>query len=90
MLHLKKKKIFSTEPKTFNEPSSCLDHPGFEKRARSLLVVVSTAPTTNYENFTERVRLYNTKEPFFFPTPTVFKNVSYVKVRALVLAIYFC
>ncbi|XP_073983088.1 receptor-type guanylate cyclase Gyc76C-like isoform X2 [Rhodnius prolixus] len=74
------------KPKTFNEPSSCLDHPGFEKRARSLLVVVSTAPTTNYENFTERVRLYNTKEPFFFPTPTVFKNVSYVKFVSIYAA----
>lgn len=57
----------------------------FLKRARSLLVVVSTPPTNNYENFTEKVREYNTKEPFNFSLPMLFSNNNYIKVRPLIL-----
>ncbi|KAJ0180455.1 hypothetical protein K1T71_003859 [Dendrolimus kikuchii] len=44
----------------------CADTPEFKKRAQSLLVVVSSEPSGNYENFTERVRKYNAMKPFNF------------------------
>lgn len=47
-------------------------------RARSLLVVVSTPPTENYEIFTTKVREYNAKEPFNFTTPPLFNNFQKV------------
>ncbi|KAK9512964.1 hypothetical protein O3M35_001263 [Rhynocoris fuscipes] len=74
------------KPGDFNEPRSCHDQPGFEKRARSLLVVVSTPPTLNYEKFTEEVRNYSAQEPFNFTTPSVFRNVSYVKFVSIYAA----
>lgn len=52
----------------------------FLKRARSLLVVVSTPPTQNYEDFTEKVGEYNTREPFNFSTPKLFFNKNFAKV----------
>uniref|UniRef100_T1GN08 Uncharacterized protein n=1 Tax=Megaselia scalaris TaxID=36166 RepID=T1GN08_MEGSC len=56
----------------------CDESETFKRRARSLLVVVSTPPTENYENFTKIVREYNAKEPFNFTTPSLFhlKNIS--------------
>ncbi|XP_058808902.1 receptor-type guanylate cyclase Gyc76C-like isoform X2 [Phymastichus coffea] len=44
----------------------------FLKRARSLMVVASTPPTQNYEEFTQKVRNYSNKEPFNFPVPERF------------------
>lgn len=41
-------------------------------RAKSLLVVVSTPPTENYEIFTKKVQEYNSKDPFNFTTPSMF------------------
>lgn len=51
------------------------------KRARSLLVVVSTPPITKYNEFTEKVREYNTLPPFEFniggfPHKTYLKYIS--------------
>lgn len=48
---------------------SCNEVGNFKQRARSLLVIVSSPPTNNYEVFTEKVRAYNTKLPFNFSTP---------------------
>lgn len=58
----------------------CDETEAFKRRARSLLVVVSTPPTENYENFTKIVREYNAKEPFNFTTPSLFhiNNISKV------------
>lgn len=60
----------------------CDESETFKRRARSLLVVVSTPPTENYENFTKIVREYNAKEPFNFTTPSLFhlKNISKVSI----------
>jgi hypothetical protein len=56
---------------------SCQEIDGFTKRARSLIVVVSTPPNTIYKEFTDKVRIYNTKEPFGFSAP-IFPNKSFV------------
>jgi guanylate cyclase, other len=50
-----------------NRYKSCDEIEGFKKRARSLIVVVSTPPETKYSNFTEQVRTYNHAEPFNAP-----------------------
>ncbi|KAL5292996.1 hypothetical protein ACFFRR_011640 [Megaselia abdita] len=66
----------------------CDESETFKRRARSLLVVVSTPPTENYENFTKIVREYNAKEPFNFTTPSLFhlNNISkYVSIYAAYL-----
>jgi len=44
------------------------DYDSLVKRVKSLFVVVPTAPTEHYKNFSERVREYNKKEPFDFKT----------------------
>lgn len=49
-----------------------------KKRARSLLVVVSTPPTENYGTFTAKVKEYNDKEPFNFHTPVIFRDYEKV------------
>ncbi|XP_013186534.2 receptor-type guanylate cyclase Gyc76C isoform X2 [Amyelois transitella] len=46
----------------------------FRKRAQSLLVVVSSEPASTYEQFTAKVRQYNSMKPFSFPLPAVFNN----------------
>lgn len=46
---------------------SCPNTEEFKKRAQSLLVVVSSEPSSSYEDFTKRVRKYNSLEPFKFP-----------------------
>lgn len=70
------------EPEVFGKYSSCIDHQkDFESRGKSLLVVVPTAPTENYKNFTDLVRIYNEKEPFNFTSPKVFDVKNYQKVR---------
>lgn len=74
------KKIIS-EPAILDKYDSCEnnDFNGLLKRGRSLFVVVPTAPTENYESFTEKVRYYNSKEPFNFGTSVLLK--SFEKVR---------
>lgn len=58
----------------------------FKQRARSLLVIVSSPPAENYENFTVKVRDYNKREPFNFSTPGVLANyVKYVSIYAAYL-----
>lgn len=70
----------------FTKLTSC-DMDKIRARARSLLVVVSTPPTENYENFTTKVREYNGKEPFNFLTPNVFRD--YQKVLINFVFIFF-
>lgn len=71
-------------PAMFNDVQNCHEIPDFEKRAKSLLVVVTTPPIQDYQNFTEQVRLRNTMKPFNFPpfnfpTSRASLNVSYIK-----------
>lgn len=64
----------------FDMSNSCLEERNFLKRARSLLVISASPPSpTQYEVFTKKVLEFTSKDPFRFPTPSVFKNVSYVK-----------
>lgn len=69
----------------FSKYKSCQEIEGFTKRARSLLVVVSTPPATKYEEFTDKVRKYNTKPPFEFATP-FFPNKQFVKFVSIYAA----
>lgn len=69
----------------FSKYKSCKEIEGFTKRARSLIVVVSTPPTTKYEEFTDKVRTYNTKPPFEFATP-FFPNKQFVKFVSIYAA----
>lgn len=64
---------------------SCHEIHGFTKRARSLIVVVSTPPNSIYEEFTDKVRIYNTRSPFFFANP-VFPNKTFVKFISIYAA----
>lgn len=86
---LKNQKLFREAQKYLFKPDQlhklqkCSEIENFEKRGRSLLVVVSTPPTENYEKFTEKVREYNTKEPFNFMLPVLFNN--YIKVNIVCL-----
>lgn len=72
-----------SEPDTFDKYKNCeeqTDFGGFKKRAQSLFIVVPTAPTENYENFTNQVREYNTKDPFNFHTSeylNIFEKVNF-------------
>ncbi|KAF5298140.1 hypothetical protein FQA39_LY02564 [Lamprigera yunnana] len=74
-------------PHVFDKYTSCEKHQtDFLKRGRSLLVVVSTKPSQSYENFTEIVRDYNTKEPFNFGTPTFLLTQNYHKFVSIYAA----
>lgn len=66
-------------PETINTMSTCHHVPNFFKRAQSLLVIVSTPPTENYEEFTNEVRKYTSSEPFNFMMPEIF-NKKFAKV----------
>lgn len=44
------------------------------------MVVASTPPTQNYEEFTQKVRNYSSKEPFNFPVPERFLMDKFEKV----------
>lgn len=75
------KSNFFSEPEVLSKYNSCHEHQhNFDKRGKSLFVIVPTAPTDNYEKFTERVREYNTKEPFNFPVPKIFQSYNIQKV----------
>lgn len=78
-----KKYLYRVEQ--FSKYKSCQEIEGFTKRARSLLVVVSTPPATKYEEFTDKVRKYNTKPPFEFATP-FFPNKQFVKFVSIYAA----
>ncbi|RWS24135.1 hypothetical protein B4U80_02047, partial [Leptotrombidium deliense] len=53
---------------------STMDMPESEKKAgleasRSLLVIVSSPPQEDYSQFEDKVREYNSRQPFSFPSP---------------------
>ncbi|KAI5641792.1 adenylate and guanylate cyclase catalytic domain-containing protein [Phthorimaea operculella] len=66
---------------------SCPNTDEFRKRARSLLVVVSSEPSAaNYIDFTRDVRAYNDKPPFGFKLPAVIQNLNYNKFVSIYAA----
>lgn len=67
------------EPEHFDNLRNCLEPKDFLKRARSLMVVVSTPPTQNYEEFTKKVREYSSKEPFNFVIPELLRKYEKVE-----------
>ncbi|XP_052890825.1 receptor-type guanylate cyclase Gyc76C-like isoform X1 [Anopheles moucheti] len=66
---------------------NCMDLPGnFERRSKSLLMVVASEPLPTFEAFTNKVREYTQKEPFFFKQPSLFHQfVKYVSIYAAYL-----
>ena len=50
-----------------------------------MIVVVSTPPTKNYEEFTAKVRVFNEKQPFEFRNPS-FPNKQFVKFVSIYAA----
>ncbi|XP_055316758.1 receptor-type guanylate cyclase Gyc76C-like [Sitodiplosis mosellana] len=74
------------KPDQLTKLQRCNEIDNFAKRGRSLLVVVATPPTENYEKFTEKVREYNTKAPFNFTLPVLFNNYTkFVSIYAAYL-----
>ncbi|XP_018335565.1 receptor-type guanylate cyclase Gyc76C [Agrilus planipennis] len=68
------------KPETFTKYSNCISHQkDFLKRGRSLLVVVSTQPSQNFQEFANRVNEYNKREPFGFDVPDKFALRNYSK-----------
>lgn len=74
------------KPDVVEKMTSCDESDSFMKRARSLLIVVSTPPTENYENFTAKVREYNTMEPFNFSLPKLFHTNNFFKFVSIYAA----
>ncbi|XP_017767090.1 PREDICTED: receptor-type guanylate cyclase Gyc76C-like [Eufriesea mexicana] len=71
------------KPDHFDNLRNCMEPKDFLKRARSLMVVVSTPPTQNYEEFTKKVREYSSKEPFNFVIPELLRKYEkYVSIHA--------
>ncbi len=69
-----------------NKYKKCDEIEGFKKRARSLIVVVSTPPTQNYKDFTEKVRNYNVGPPFNIKVPTLLsKFETFISIYAAYL-----
>ncbi|XP_011864194.1 PREDICTED: guanylate cyclase 32E-like [Vollenhovia emeryi] len=74
------------KPEHFDHLKNCLEPKDFLKRARSLMVVVSTPPTQNYEEFTKKVRHYSSIEPFNFQVPELLRKYEkYVSIYAAYL-----
>ena len=46
--------------------------------AQSLLMIVTTRPDENFDNFSQQVRKYNKQQPFNFTEPEIFNK--YVRV----------
>lgn len=70
------------EPEHFDTLKNCLEPKDFLKRARSLMVVVSTPPTQNYGEFTKKVQEYSSKEPFNFVIPPLLRKYEKVFLDA--------
>lgn len=69
------------EPEHLDTWKDCMEPKDFLKRARSLMVVVSTPPTQNYEEFTKKVREHSAKEPFNFVIPELLRKYEKVLFR---------
>ncbi|XP_021202770.2 receptor-type guanylate cyclase Gyc76C-like [Bombyx mandarina] len=63
----------------------CPNTPEFKKRAQSLLVIVSSEPSPEYQEFTAKVRKYNSLEPFNFPDVFGSKYNKFVSIYAAYL-----
>jgi guanylate cyclase, other len=79
-----KKYLYRVEQ--LSKHKTCSEIEGLMKRARSLLVVVSTPPTTKYDLFTAKVREYNALPPFEFVSPTFPPNKRFVKYISIYAA----
>ncbi|XP_047343121.1 receptor-type guanylate cyclase Gyc76C-like isoform X2 [Vespa velutina] len=74
------------KPEHLDSMENCLEPKDFLKKARSLMVVASTPPTQNYEEFTKKVREYSNKEPFNFVIPELLRKYEkYVSIHAAYL-----
>ncbi|KAK2576982.1 hypothetical protein KPH14_011945 [Odynerus spinipes] len=74
------------KPEHLDTLKNCLEPKDFLKKARSLMVVASTPPTQNYEEFTKKVREYSSKEPFNFIIPELLRKYEkYVSIHAAYL-----
>ncbi|KAF7418477.1 hypothetical protein HZH68_001130 [Vespula germanica] len=74
------------KPEHLDSVENCLEPKDFLKKARSLMVVASTPPTQNYEEFTKKVREYSNKEPFNFVIPELLRKYEkYVSIHAAYL-----
>ncbi|XP_011254352.1 receptor-type guanylate cyclase Gyc76C [Camponotus floridanus] len=74
------------KPEDFDKAKNCLEPKDFLKKARSLMVVVSTPPTQNYGEFTKKVQEYSSKEPFNFVIPPLLRKYEkYVSIYAAYL-----
>ncbi|XP_063921313.1 receptor-type guanylate cyclase Gyc76C-like isoform X1 [Zophobas morio] len=76
------------KPEVFAKYDSCdkNDYNGLIKRGRSLFVVVPTAPTVKYAEFTKDVNAYNSKEPFNFETSKILLSKSFEKYVSIYAA----
>ncbi|XP_011308844.1 guanylate cyclase 32E isoform X2 [Fopius arisanus] len=79
-------KKYLWKPEDYDKLNNCLEPKDFLKRARSLMVVTSSPPTQNYEEFTKKVSDYTSKEPFNFSVPDLLmKYEKYVSIHAAYL-----
>lgn len=82
---LKEATKYLWKPPDLNK-NSCMFDPNSLRRARSLLVIVSSPPENSYVDFTEKVRSFNTKDPFNFKIPSIFTNIQYNKFVSIYAA----
>lgn len=59
-----------------NGKNDCENTGDSKKRAKSLLVVVASAPSESYNNFTIKVKEYNSKPPFSLTIPPMFQTIK--------------
>lgn len=86
---MKEAQKYLWRPEDFEKNETCHQQQrDFEKRAKSLLVVVSTKPLDNYENFTKKVSDYNGKEPFNFTIPPILNNFQKVSLSIILFLMY--
>nr|CAD7429253.1 unnamed protein product [Timema monikensis] len=74
------------KPENLSKFSSCFYEKDFLKRARSLLVVVSSPPAKSYKNFTDKARDYISEPPFNFVLPPLFSSHSYQRFVSIYAA----
>lgn len=69
-----------------NKFQHCSELEGFKKRARSLIVIVSTPPTENYKNFSNKVRKANSEPPFNLKVPPILEKFeTFISIYAAYL-----
>lgn len=69
-----------TEPDHLTGLRHCMEPKDFVKKARSLMVIVSTPPVRNYEDFMQKVREYSNIEPFNFRVPDLLQKFEKVSL----------